>query len=233
MIRRAMALLAALALPFAAAPAAAQNWNAEVEETAQGFRVGNPEAELHLVEFASYTCPACARFERDSEAELRYFYIHEGGASLEVRHLIRNIVDVAAALTAECGETADFFQNHRTLLIRQADWLGRAEALSPQQQARWNAGGIPARLRAIASDLEFYELMEPRGVSRSELDRCLSDQARAEALVAASAANAREFGVQGTPSFVLNGTLLEDVHGWPALREVLVAARQSPTIVTE
>lgn len=220
-------MLAAAAVSLPAAPAAAQHWNAEIERTAQGHRVGNPEAPLQLIEFVSYTCPHCADFERESEAQLRYFYVHEGFASVEVRHLIRNIVDVAAALVTECGAEDRFFMNHSIMLHEQSNWLRRAREVTPGQQARWNSGRLSSRMRAIAEDLEFYEMMEPHGYSISQLDQCLSDEGRADQIVIASGANAAEFGVQGTPSFVLNGSLLEGVHSWPTLSEVFMSARES------
>lgn len=225
------AALAALALPIA--PALAQDWNAEYVATESGHRVGNPEAPLQLIEFISYTCPHCAHFEQEAEAELRYVYVHEGRAAREVRPFIRNIVDIAATLVAECGPEENFFANHRVLLHSQDTWLTRAQEMSPEQQARWNAGGIPQRLRAIASDLDFYELMEPQGYSVTELDACLSDQARAEAIVAASNASGQEFGVPGTPSFALNGALLPEVHSWSALQPILSAAREMPVESTQ
>lgn len=231
MKRLALAALAALALP--AAPAAAQNWNAEYVETAQGHRVGNPDADLNIIEFVSYTCPHCANFEEVSEAELKYFYIHEGHATLEVRHLIRNVVDIAAALVTECGPDENFFGNHRIMLVEQDVWLPRAQNLTEAQQARWGRGTIPERMRAIADDLGWYELYEPRGYTVTQLDQCLSDVDRANALAAASSVNAQEFGVQGTPSFVLNGELLDGVHDWPALSQVLLAARETPLEATE
>ncbi len=227
MKRAALAGLLLAAMALLAAPAAAQHWNAEIEQTAKGHRVGNPEAPLQLIEFVSYTCPHCAHFEQESEAELRYFYVHEGYAAVEVRHLIRNLADVAAALVTECGPEDKFFANHRIMLHEQPNWIARAQALTPAQQARWNTGRVSERMRAIASDLDFYELMEPRGYSISELDRCLSDEERAEQLLTTSQANAQEFGVQGTPSFVLNGNLLEGVHSWPQLSQVIMAMREN------
>lgn len=222
-------LLAGLAAVVATAtPAAAQDWNTVYERTAQGHRIGNPDAQLQLIEFVSYTCPHCANFERESEAELRYFYVHEGHASVEVRHLIRNFVDLAAAMIAECGPEANFFGNHAVLLANQATWLNRAQNTTASQQNRWNAGPVPSRLQAIANDLELYELMASRGYNVPDINRCLNDTARADALVAASQANADEFGVQGTPSFVLNGTSLDQVHSWPALRAALAAERNVP-----
>lgn len=230
MKRLRLALIAVpLALALPAAPAAAQNWSVTSAQTAAGgHRLGDPDAPLQIIEFVSYTCSHCADFERESEAELRYFYIQEARAALEVRPFIRNIVDIAATLVAECGEEDKFFGNHRLLLHRQDDWLTRAQEISPQQQARWNTGTVPTRMRAIAADLDFYNLMEPRGYSISQLNACLSDQARAEAVVAASGANAEQYNITGTPSFALSDTLLEGVHSWPALREVLSAARALP-----
>lgn len=218
------AALVAMALPVA--PAMAQNWNAEVVQTQQGYRVGDGEAPLQLVEFVSYTCPHCAHFERDSEAELRYHYVHEGYAAVEVRHMIRNPIDLAAALLTECGDPARFFANHRAVLVTQDDWIATAQSLSQGQMQRWQSGSLAARMKAIASDLEFDELMEQRGLSRSEITACLNDEARAQAIADLSEANVAEYDVPGTPSFVLNGTLLNSVHSWEALRQVLAAARQ-------
>lgn len=224
---RRWALPGLAAMAAITAPAAAQDWNTVYERTAQGHRIGNPDAELQLIEFVSYTCPHCAHFERESEAELRYFYVHEGHASVEVRHLVRNIIDLAAVLTAECGPEENFFGNHNALLFTQPEWLARAQSATPGQQQRWNSGTVPSRLQAIANDLEFYELMEVRGYSVPDINRCLNDFNRADAVVAASQTNAAEFGVQGTPSFVLNGALLDQVHSWPTLRAAL-ATRRAP-----
>ncbi|MFB0610924.1 DsbA family protein [Aurantiacibacter poecillastricola] len=215
----------ALAMALPAAPALAQNWNAEIEQTEKGYMLGDPEAPLQLVEFVSYTCPHCAEFESQAEAELRYHYVHEGYAAVEVRHMIRNPIDLAAAMLTECGDPAKFFDNHRAVLATQDEWIARAQGLSEGQRARWQSGPLNSRLKAIASDLEFDELMEQRGLSPSEITACLNDASRAQAIVDLSESNVAEFQVPGTPSFVLNGALLEGVHTWPSLREVLVAER--------
>lgn len=220
------AALVAIALTVPGAPALAQNWNAQIAQTTQGYRVGDPDAPLQIIEFISYSCPHCADFERQSEAELRYLYVHEGFAAVEVRHLIRNPVDLAAALLTECGEPDRFFDNHRAMLATQKRWLETADNLTDAQKNRWASGTITSRMRAIASDLGFDDLMESRGYSVSEITACLSDNARAQEIAENSRANASEYNVPGTPSFVLNGVLLEGVHAWQPLRQALMAARQ-------
>jgi protein-disulfide isomerase len=51
----------------------------------------------------------------------------------------------------------------------------------------------------------------------------VSDDAAARTLLENNAADAAEFRVAGTPSFVLDGKLLENVHSWQALYPVLNA----------
>lgn len=215
---------AGLMLAIATPAAADQNWNTTYAATAQGFRVGNPDAPVQLIEFVSYSCPHCANFEAEADGALRAGFIHEGRVSVEVRHVIRNPIDLAAALATECGDEAGFFRRHRAMLRSHDQWMATARAASQGQMQRWTSGSQGSRMRAIAADLDFYELLEPLGVSIVALDRCLTDDARAEAIANASVANSAEFAVPGTPSFVVNGRLLEGVHTWPSLQSALIAA---------
>lgn len=217
----AMALLATAPV----AMAANANWNTTFATTESGHRVGNPDAATHLIMFVSYSCPHCANFEKQADAPLRAGYIHSGKVSVEVRHVIRNPVDLAAALATECGPQERFFSRHRAMMLSHDDWMAKAQSATPAQQQRWMSGGLPSRMRAIASDLDFYELMEPRGLSRAALDRCLSDEARATEIAATSQAQGARYSIPGTPSFVINGELLPGVHDWAALRSALDATR--------
>jgi protein-disulfide isomerase len=219
-------MLAAAAVP-AAVPATAQqtqDWNQTYSETGKGHRVGNPAAPAQLVEFVSYTCPHCAHYAQVSEGALRLGYVGEGKVAVEVRHVIRNQVDMAAALITECGPADRFFDRHRTMMLGHTTWIAKAQAATPAQQARWRSGTIGQRMQAIAGDLDFYELMEPQGMGVAQIDRCLSDEAKARAIAELSEANSTEFSVPGTPSFVLGGVLLPEVHTWEALVPLLDAA---------
>ncbi len=66
--------------------------------------------------------------------------------------------------------------------------------------------------------------MAVNGYERTELDRCLADEALARKLANSTQADVQAFGIQGTPSFAINGTLVKDVHGWSALQPPLDAA---------
>src|SRR5690606_21768616 len=90
---------------------ASGNWVGTVAETDGGHRIGNPEAKVKVAEFVSYTCPHCAAFAREGEPPLQLAYVAPGSVSLEVRHLIRDPVDLAAAMLTNCGPASKFPQN--------------------------------------------------------------------------------------------------------------------------
>lgn len=211
------ALLAAA--PFAVA--AAQNWNITYGADEGRHVVGNPAAQTQLIVFSSYTCPHCANFEKAADAPIRAGYIHSGALQLDVRHVIRNPVDLAAALLAECGAKDNFFANHRAILHAHESWMDKARGATPAQMQRWGNGPLPARMRAIADDLGFHELMAPRGYSAVQVNQCLSDEAKADAITQRSTADSDAFAVPGTPSFAINGKLLAGVHSWPGLQAAL------------
>ena len=72
-----------------------RNWISVVSVTADGaHRIGNPEAKVKLIEFVSYTCPHCAEFTREADDRIKLAYITPGHLNLEVRHLIRDPVDL-------------------------------------------------------------------------------------------------------------------------------------------
>ena len=221
------ALIAAAALLAAAPlnPAAAQNWDATYAVTEGGHLLGNPAATTSLIAFVSYSCPHCGNFEAQSEGPLRLAYVQPGRVKMEVRSVIRNPIDLAATLAVECGAESRFWANHRAMFRAQSRWLAVAGNASPAQQARWTSGAFGARMRAIASDLDFYSLMEPRGYSVSELDQCLTNQTEARRIAESARADATRWNISGTPSFALNGTLLADVYDWAALQRRLDAAR--------
>lgn len=205
----------------ASALAKPQNWLVTISRDDQGHRLGNPEAETRLVEYMSYTCSHCADFARDGDGAIKLAYVPTGKVSYEIRHLLRDPVDLTAALLTHCGEPNRFMANHAAIMMKQADWLAAASKTTQAQRSRWQFGSNSARRQAIASDLGFYQIMEGRGYSRADLNRCLADETKATALAETSMRDMRDLKLEGTPSFVINGKLLGGVHDWKSLQPQL------------
>lgn len=219
---RLLALGAVAALSLGAGRPAA-NWNATVAVTPAGSHVlGNPAAKLKLTEFVSYTCPHCAAFEREATTPLRLGYVASGKVSVEVRHVLRDPIDLTVAMLTNCGTKDKFFMNHAVFMRSQSTWIRSLATASEAQRTRWTSGTLAARNRAIASDMQFYAIMGTRGYDRPTIDRCLADAAMAERL-GAQAKAAVELGVSGTPSFAINGSLLAGTSDWSLLQPQLDA----------
>ncbi len=202
------------------------NWQTTIKRTARGHLIGNPEAEVQLIEFISYTCSHCATFTANGEPALELSALMPGKIGLEVRPVIRNALDLTLSLLAQCGDPAGFKDRHRTLMLSQTDWMAKARNAPQSQQAVWSRGDKASRMNA-ASALGLSELLVQRGQSRADLDACVTDDVAAKKLLANGEADYTEFSVNATPSFALDGKLLSEVHGWDALYPVL-SARLTP-----
>jgi protein-disulfide isomerase len=215
-------LAIAAVVAIAATAATRPNWNNTVADTAEGWhRLGNPAAKIRLIEFVSYTCPHCSHFETEGGDAIKVAYVAPGTASLEVHHVVRDPIDLTAALLANCGPKEKFFLNHTAILRQQPKWLPPLAKRSDASTVRWRSGPMADRFKAIASDAGFYALMQSRGYTRQQVDACLADTAKAESIIARSNASNQKYGIKSTPSFAINGETLADVHDWDKLKPVL------------
>lgn len=222
---RAAAIAACAVLSIAAAPkkplpAATSSGASATGVTANGsHRLGSAEAPLKLVEYVSYTCPHCAHFHKEADPVLRLTMVPKGQISVTVTNFLRNPIDLTAAMLTNCGDPKRFFMRHGAVFAAQEKWLAKAEAANREQQQRWYQGDFPARMRAISSDLGFYDLSAKWGLSRAQTDQCFTDNAMLERLKGQQA-DVQALGLEGTPSFTLNGQLLAG-HDWASVSKAI------------
>lgn len=196
------------------------NWHTVVVPTERGHIIGNPKADMKLIEFVSYTCGHCANFAVEGEPAIDLVLLSPGKMTLEVRSVIRNALDLTVSLMAACGDPGKFKDRHRAFMASQSKWLEKARQAPASQQAIWARADRDARMN-MASALGLNDIATSRGQSIAEVNACVMDNTAAQALMDNGRADADEFKVPGTPSFALNGTLLDGVHSWDALYPVL------------
>src|SRR3546814_3681804 len=66
---------------------------------------------------------------------------------VEYRNLVRDPVDMTAAMLARCGGAKAFAANHQAIFAAQPIWLGKAAKMSKEQQAAWYQGSLADRTR--------------------------------------------------------------------------------------
>lgn len=183
----------AATLPWAAMAQAPEVWE---------VAIGNADAKVTVTEYASYTCPHCANFHIAVFKDLKRDYIDTGKVRYIYREVYFDRYGLWAAMVARCGGEMRYFGIQNMLY---------------GQQREWSSAGDPV---AIVEALRKIGLTA--GLTKEQLDACLSDGAMAEAMMAKFQADAAADKIDSTPSMIING----EKHGnmsYAALKAILDA----------
>lgn len=207
------------------APAAGQNWTETIVATPEGgFRIGNPDAKVKLLEFASLTCPHCKDFHAEAFDTIKNKYVASGNVSYEFRNFVLNGPDFAASLLARCQGPQPFFGLLNSFYRDQSEWTKGFMDMSKEDQARINALPEDQRIAAMASAAKLDEYVKARGIPRAKFDACLIDKTQTEALTKMGTQATAEYKLTGTPGFIINGKTQESVYDWKTLEPKLQEA---------
>jgi protein-disulfide isomerase len=182
------------------------DWTETVTMTDRGgFLMGNPNAPVKLLEYASITCPHCAEFSEQGGAALRDTYVRSGQVSWEYRPYMIFPTDPGIFMLLRCLGPQPFFHVSEQLYADQRSWATRLQSM-PDEQAQALQGMPPpqqaaALIRATGLDAFFRQ----RGMPEARMNACLADQSNLQQLGEITRRATQEDDVQGTPTFIING----------------------------
>ncbi len=208
-------------------PPANGDWSSVVTQTtANGFMMGNPDAKVKLIEFASMTCPHCADFDKAAVPQLAEKYVKGGQVSYELRNYVRDPFDIAVSLIARCNGAQSFFPLTHAFFRDQSDWIGKFQTVPEAQIEQITNMGPERQFVEIAKVAGLQQFAAMRGVPTAKSTQCLTDQQAVNQLVQMNSDATNQFPtLPGTPSFVINGELQESTSTWqllePKIREAL------------
>jgi protein-disulfide isomerase len=191
-----------------AAPAKT-NWLLTFSTTAKGSHViGNPAAPTKLVEYASYTCGHCAHFEIDDVPQIKNQFVASGKVSFEIRNLVRDPMDLTAAMLARCGGKGRFFGNHRHLMATQSQWANGSK-LGKATIDLLEAKNIVGFMQGAYTELGLDKIMAQRGVTAAQAKVCLADKAAFNTVIAMTDEATEKLKINSTPTLLVNGKVIE------------------------
>ncbi len=148
------------------------------------FVLGNAEAPVTIIKYASLTCPHCATFHEATAEHLKRDHIPQG----RVRYIHRNFpLDqsaMAGSMLLYCGNGG------------QARFFALLDILYTEQGAWTRAEDPVDALRRIAART---------GINRDAFNACMSDRALADRIIAERDEGAQTYGVRATPTLLING----------------------------
>lgn len=147
--------------------------------------LGDENAPLEMIEYASFTCPHCARFHADVYPQLKADYIDTGKVKFIYREVYFDRFGLWASMIARCAGADKYFAFTNLLYEQQREWAG---------------SGDPA---VVIENLR--KMAKLSGMTDETLDACMSDAEQAQSLVGWYQANAERDDVSSTPTFIIGG----------------------------
>ncbi|WP_176592339.1 thioredoxin domain-containing protein [Sphingobium sp. EM0848] len=208
----------------AVAPPAGTTWSTTFNTTPEGqFVMGNPNAKVKLVEYGSYTCSHCRDFSAESSEEIKQM-VDSGKMSYEFRNFVRDPIDIATSLLARCGGKDIYYPLSEQFFANQNAMFEKAQALGDAKYKALMSAPPAQRFGQLAAAVGLIDFAKQRGISEDQAKQCLADTAAAEKLAKGVEAANQQYKIEGTPTFILNGVMVENTAAWSALKPKLKQA---------
>ncbi|QBY01824.1 DsbA family protein [Rhodophyticola sp. CCM32] len=163
--------------------------------------LGDADAPVTVIEYASFTCHHCASFHQTVLPLIKENYIDTGKVRFIYREVYFDRFGLWAGMMARCAGEDRYFAVVDRLYETQRDWVQGEPAT------------VAENLRRIGRSV---------GLGEAELEACLSDGDMAQALINWYEGNQAEDNISGTPSFIINGELHSNMN-YPDFAEILDA----------
>lgn len=214
------------AAPVAAKAApAGQSWTDTVVKTAEGYRVGNPDAPVKVAEYGSRLCPTCGAFAREAYAPLMKTYVDTGKVSLEFREfLVHGAPDLPPSLLGTCVPAATFFPLLEAMYANQQSFNDKLIAAPAAVQDRLKTAKPVEAVNILADTMGLVDFVKQRGLPEAKARACLADMGQIDRLTKQTQDRTSDGTVTGTPTFLINGKVAPGVITWGQLEPALKAA---------
>jgi len=166
---------------------------------------GKADAPVTMTEYASMTCPHCARFHTSVLDKIKEKYIDTGKVRLIMREFPLDNLATAAAMLPRCAGPDKHFAFSKLLYAQQEKW------------AFSNGNPVPP----------LRELAKQAGFTRESFDKCLKDQKLVDGILWIRKRGSEKFSVNATPTLFLNGRKYNGALNVAGLSEAIDALLES------
>jgi protein-disulfide isomerase len=166
--------------------------------------LGNPAARVKVIEYASASCPHCARWDMEVFPAFKTRYVDTGKVSYTLKEYLTEPQALAAAgfLLARCAGPGRYFPVLDAVFRGQDDMVRTGDPRS-----------VLARIAA-----------GPGGMTPAQLDACLRDASAEKQLAARVDRHVHVDKITSTPTFIINGVRVEGEMSLPELDAAIAKA---------
>ena len=193
-------LLISFLLIFFGTSFALSNESSVLNLTEDDFIIGNDNAPITIIEYASMSCNHCANFHNNTLPDLKKEYIDTGKVKFVFRDFPYNYPALLGSMVVRCIPSEVRYDYMNALYKLQNMWVVRENAITRQ---------------------ELYKIMQTGGMTKENFDTCLSNVDLENKILQEVIAAQSEFNIRSTPSFLINGDLLEGDKSIKVFRQIL------------
>jgi protein-disulfide isomerase len=172
--------------------------------TPDDMTLGDPKAKVVLIEYAAPRCPHCAHFNEATFPQLKTNYIDTGKVFYVFRVLPLGAGDGVAEKLARCLPRDKYFPFMDRLFRNQREWDDEYGVTDVR-------GGLLKQTSAF-------------GMTEAQFDACIADTKRDAVINKVAQDGVDRYGINSTPSIVINGVLTPNVAEYDRLKVALDAA---------
>ncbi len=172
--------------------------------------LGNANAKVTLIEYGDYQCPYCGEFFSQTEPQIIQNYVNTG----KVRFVFRDFAflgpeSTAASEAAQCAE-----DQNKLWAYHDALYAGKvADAAKGGQEDD-----------GFFSTAELLKLGQQVGLNMATFTSCVNNNTDA-GIVAQEKSAAAAAGINSTPTFLINGTMIEGAEPYSVFQQALDSAQ--------
>lgn len=149
---------------------------------ADDFIIGKPGAPITIVEYASLTCPHCARFHTDTLPKLKEKYIEPGKVRLVYRDFPLDKYALQGSMMARCAGRERYLGFIEVMFMTQDSWA-----------------------RADNPTLALARIGLNGGMSRKAFEACMQNKEIETKIIAQRVDAQKKFSINSTPTLIING----------------------------
>ncbi len=167
--------------------------------------LGDPDAPVEIIEYASMTCGHCAAFKLRTFPEIKEQYIDTGKAKYTLREFPTApvVLSASAFMLARCVPEDRYYRMIEVLFKTQRTWAG----VSTAQEGRD----------------ELEKIARQAGLNSAAFEACLSNDAEYQRIRAVQEQGSEAFEITGTPSLIINGEMLNGFRTFEDVSKVIEA----------
>jgi len=164
------------------------------------FVIGDESAPITIIEYASLSCSHCADFHTNTLETLKEEYIDSGKVRFVFRDFPFNYPALLGSMVLRCIDGDVRYDYMNALFQLQTNWVDKENTKTTQ---------------------ELFKIMQSGGMTKEEFDTCITNVDLENKILQGVIGAQSEFNIQSTPSFLVNGILVEGNKSIKEFRQII------------